>query len=471
MTDAPRFATGNVMRHVVVMAGTGAIGLIAVFAVDLLNFFYISLLGQKAIAAAVGFAGVVGFFQTSIMIGLTIGVNAVVARRIGASAVRDAHHIAGSGLVLMTGVGLIVGLGTVLLLGPILHVLGASGETRSLAASFLTISSPSLPLLAAGMCCSGLLRCVGDARRAMNVTLLAAAVTATLDPALIFGLHLGLPGAAFITVLSRCVLARLGWVGAARRHDLIARPPMGTLGHDLAEIGRIAGPALLTNLATPVGAAYVTRAMAMFGPDAVAGQATIDRISPVAFGLVYALSGAVGPIIAQNAGAGWTDRVCETLRDSFVFVMATVLFAWGLLAVAQPLIVHAFFARRDCRTRPRLLFIVCSRLPFHRRAVRGERGVQQSRLSDIFHPVQLGPCHARHDPVRDHRRAFRAGGRAGGAGLRVRGVRGAGRRYGVLHRRPSGQRTRRQRECCRDTCGHRQRCSCRPHLTLAACPA
>ena len=46
---------------------------------------------------------------------------------------------------------------------------------------------------------------------------------------------------------------------------------------------------------------------------AVAGLATIDRISPVAFGLIYALSGAVGPILAQNMGAGRVDRVRQTL--------------------------------------------------------------------------------------------------------------------------------------------------------------
>src|SRR3978361_1933011 len=56
--QAARFVTGSTMRHVVVLAGTGAIGMIAVFGVDLLNLFYISLLGQRAIAAAIGFAGV-----------------------------------------------------------------------------------------------------------------------------------------------------------------------------------------------------------------------------------------------------------------------------------------------------------------------------------------------------------------------------------------------------------------------------
>jgi putative MATE family efflux protein len=343
-TGEARFVTGSIMRHVIVMAGTGAIGLISVFAVDLLNLFYISLLGQRPIAAAIGFAGVVGFFQTSVMIGLAIGVGAVVAHSVGAGAAREARHIAGSGLVLMVLSGLVVGLGTVALLTPILAMLGAGGETRGLAEDFLTISSPALPLLAVGMCCSGLLRCIGDARRAMNVTLFAALTTAVMDPILIFGLHLGLPGAAISTVVSRCVLATLGWRGAVRRHDLVARPSLRSLAGDMAAILHVALPAVLTNLATPVGAAYVTRSMAAFGPDAVAGQATIDRISPVAFGLIYALSGAVGPILAQNAGAGRLDRVRETLRDSFTFVLATVLAAWAILASAQKLIVHAFFA-------------------------------------------------------------------------------------------------------------------------------
>ena len=70
------------------MAGTGAIGLVAVFAVDLVNLFYISRLGDQAVAAAVGFAGVVGFFQISISIGMTIGVTAVVSRSIGAGTAR-----------------------------------------------------------------------------------------------------------------------------------------------------------------------------------------------------------------------------------------------------------------------------------------------------------------------------------------------------------------------------------------------
>lgn len=343
-SHAARFVTGSTLRHVTVMAGTGAIGLIAVFSVDLVNLFYISLLGQHAIAAAIGFAGTVTFFQTSLAIGMTIGVAAVVSRGIGAGELEIARRVATSSLVVMVVVLAVIGVGTVAILEPVLDTLGAEGETRTLAASYLAITSFSLPLLAVGMCCSALLRSVGDARRSMNVTLIGAVVTALLDPVLILGLHLDLQGAAISTICSRAALACLGSYGVARTHALLGRFDPASFARDTHAMLVVAGPAILTNLATPVGAAYVTRNMARFGPDAVAGQATIDRITPVAFGIVYALSGAIGPIIAQNLGAGRIERIRETLRDALAVVVVAVLAAWLILALAQHLVIVAFSA-------------------------------------------------------------------------------------------------------------------------------
>jgi Na+-driven multidrug efflux pump len=120
---------------------------------------------------------------------------------------------------------------------------------------------------------------------------------------------------------------------------------------------KIALPAVLTNLATPVASAYVTHAMARFGAAAVAGQATIDRITPVAFALIYALTGAVGPIIAQNLGAGRADRIRETIRNSLVFVLLTVALAWLVLALVQDGLIRAFSAHGDTAV---IIAVFCS---------------------------------------------------------------------------------------------------------------
>jgi hypothetical protein len=70
--EQAKFVTGSTMRHVVVMTATGSIGLVAVFIVDALNLFYISLLGQLELAAAIGYAGTLLFFSTSVAIGLRL---------------------------------------------------------------------------------------------------------------------------------------------------------------------------------------------------------------------------------------------------------------------------------------------------------------------------------------------------------------------------------------------------------------
>ena len=340
----PRFVSGSIMRHVAVMSGAGAVGLIAIFLVDLINLFYLSRLDNKAITAAVGFFSVVGFFQTSFCIGVTIGIAAVVGRTIGASRRDDAGRIATSSLVLTALIATVLGSGSSLFLGPILDLLGATGETRQFALTYLRISVHSLPLLAVGMASAALLRAVGDARRSMNVTLAGAAAVALCDPVLIFGLHLDLQGAAISTFISRIALAGLGLHGVIRTHHLLGRFDRAWFASDAAAVGRIAAPSILTNLATPFGAAFVTHFMAPFGALAVSGQAMVERISPVAFGLVYALTGAVGPVLSQNLGAGRIDRVQEGVRASLLFMLGSVLVAWLVLALAQDAVIRAFSA-------------------------------------------------------------------------------------------------------------------------------
>lgn len=343
-TPAPRFVSGSLLRHVVVMSSTGAVGLIAIFLVDLINLFYISRLGHQAVAAAVGFAGVVTFFQLSFCIGMMVGISAVVSKAIGAQRQHDAKRLATASLLLMAVACSLVAVLSYAFLAPILSLLGAEGETHAQAYRYLQISLASVPLLGLSMGCAALLRSVGDAKLAMKVTLVGALVTAVLDPLLIFGLQLNLEGAAIAAVVARACMLLTGLYAVLRTHQLLGRIELAAFAGDSAMFCRVAGPAILANLATPFGAAFVTYFMAQFGPAAVAGQATIERLTPVAFGLVYALSGAIGPIFGQNLGAGRIDRVQQTLRDSLRFMAMVVGAAWLLLAVGQNAVIYAFSA-------------------------------------------------------------------------------------------------------------------------------
>jgi Na+-driven multidrug efflux pump len=194
------------------------------------------------------------------------------------------------------------------------------------------------------MALSGVLRAVGDAKRAMYTTLFGAVATSIADPLLIFGLGLGVNGAAYATIVSRLAIALVGAYGAIHVHGLVARPQRRSLMLDIAPVMTIAGPAILTNLAAPVANSYALSIFAGFGEPIVAGLTIIDRVTPVAFGVLFALSGSVGPIMSQNYGARLLHRVRRTLTECVMIVIAYTLVVWVLLWLAAPGVISMFNA-------------------------------------------------------------------------------------------------------------------------------
>ncbi|MBX9911477.1 MAG: polysaccharide biosynthesis C-terminal domain-containing protein [Beijerinckiaceae bacterium] len=338
------FVTGSLMRHVTVMTATASVGLMAIFAVDLLSLLYVSWLGRPEATAGVGFATIVLYLMISINIGLMIAVSAMTARALGAGDREAARRIAGSTMALMALAAIALSIIALPCLPWLLRALGAHDESYRVALSFLWIVLPSNVLMALGMGFSGILRAVGDARRAMFVTLGGGVATAGLDPLFIFGLGLGPDGAAWAIVISRIIIAGVGFHGAVRVHGIVARPAIPAMLADTPRAFAIAGPAILTNLSNPIANSVFAGVIARYGDAAVAAMAIMDRLVPVAFGVLFALSGAVGPILGQNWGAGRFDRMRKGLTDSAIFAVACVLIAWLVLVLLRHQIVAAFGA-------------------------------------------------------------------------------------------------------------------------------
>lgn len=345
MAQAPaKFLAGNLFRHVTVMSLTGSVGLMAIFLVDLANLLFIAMLGRPELAAAVGYGGAVMFVTTSIGVGMSISAGALAARALGAGDPAGARRRASHALAMAVLFGIALSGLVWAGLRPITGLLGASGPTQELTIHFLAIVIPSTPFLMVGMIGGAILRAHGDARRAMSATLWGALVAAVLDPILIFGLDLDLTGAAIATVISRMVIAAVAMGQVVRHHGGFIRPTLPGLRADFAAVAAIALPAILTQVATPLGQAIVTRAMSTYGEAAVAGMAIAGRLTPVAFGVIFALSGAIGPIIGQNAGASRPDRVRQAFFAGLKFAALVILTVAALLFILRNLIADAFQA-------------------------------------------------------------------------------------------------------------------------------
>lgn len=328
-----KFVTGSTMRHVIVMTASSTAGLIAIFIVDFINLYFLSLLNQVEITAAVGYAGSILFFTVSIGIGLSIAAAALISPAIGRLDWPSAERLTVN-VAIFTAVATAILSAIVWIFTPdVLTAFGATGRTHELARNYLWIIIPSTPLLALGMCGAAVLRSLGDARRSMYVTLFGAIAAAILDPLFIFAFDLGIEGAAIASVLARFVILAAAVYGVVFVHKLVTSFKVTQFREDMAATAGIAIPAILTNVATPVANAYVTFSMAPFGDGAVAAWAIIGRVLPVAFAGVFALTGAIGPIIGQNLGAGSLPRVRQALTDALIFTFCYSIAAWAMLAL------------------------------------------------------------------------------------------------------------------------------------------
>jgi putative MATE family efflux protein len=342
--ERPRFVTGPLLTHILIMTGTGAAGLIAIFIGDLANILFLSWLGDQSIVAAVGYASSILFFTTSIGIGLSIAATSLVSPAIGASERGRARRLASSALMLTLVSSIVLTAVVWVAVSPLLGLLGAEGRTHTLARDYLWILVPFLPPLAVAMTATGILRSVGDPRRAMHITLIGAFVNIALDPFFIFTLDLGIHGAAIASGLARLAMVGYAIYAVVNVHDMAARPSRAAIEEDWPPLLGVAVPAVLTNVATPVANAYVTAAIAAHGDSAVAAWAIIGRIMPVAFGAIYALSGSIGPIIGQNYGAGDMARMRRAFTLSLAVNGAFTLAAWIALWLGTGTIIDFFNA-------------------------------------------------------------------------------------------------------------------------------
>lgn len=337
------------MRHVVIMASSSSIGLVSIFLVDAVDFWMISQLGNEKLTSAITFAAALLYLTFSLTLGLTIANGALVARLLGMDKDEGAREIATSALAFGQIISVVTAATFWLVAPDLLHMLGARDETLEHATSYFRIVIFAMPISTFGLMCSSILRAHGDAGRAMMVTLCAGAVNFVLDLIFIFGFGWGLEGAAMASVGARIATLMVALVPIYRHYGGLAPFHPSRFVPDLKPILGLALPAMLTNAATPIGGIIVTRIIAPYGDDVVAAFGAIGRMVPLFFCVIFAISGAVGPIIGQNFGAKNFDRVRGTILAGVKFAALYTMGAWLLFGVLNGYLADWFNLKEEGR--------------------------------------------------------------------------------------------------------------------------
>lgn len=334
---------GSIPSNLWNLAGPMVIGIVAVMVFNLVDTLYVARLGTLELAA-ISFTFPVVNMIGGLVMGLGVGVTAVLSQTIGGGEEERVRKLTRDALIL--SVSLVIGTSIIgiLTIDPLFKAIGVTSDIMPLVREYIVPWYIGMPFLVIPMVGNSAIRATGDTRTPAMIMVASAVMNIILDPLLIFGPWIfpewGLAGAAIATVISRSVTLVLSLYVLIHREKMIDTrlPKIREMVQNWMSVMSIGLPASLTQILIPISYAVLTRIMAGFGATAVAAFGAGGRLLMFAMIVPMSLSTAMTPFSGQNWGAGRGERVVEGVRTSSLFV---VLYGTGmyilLFLLARPI--------------------------------------------------------------------------------------------------------------------------------------
>jgi len=279
-------------------------------------------LGADSLAAV---TGSIFWIWLVISIGemVSIGVDAIAARRHGERRPREAARAVGDGVLFGAGLGLCIALLSPLLMSSLFAVMQTNAAVTDIGARYLGAYLLGMPLIFAFFAVDAAFRAAGDTRTPLYILLFTTAVGLLLDPLLILGAGpipaQGVRGAALATIVPRGVACVVGvWLLRRRGMIAVSAPRLDVW----AQIARIGAPAATTGVVFSFIYVILTRTTTQFGTPALAALGLGFRVESIVYVVSVGAGAAVAAIVGQSLGAGDAERARKAGWGAVQFVSA-----------------------------------------------------------------------------------------------------------------------------------------------------
>ena len=189
------------------------------------------------------------------------------------------------------------------------------------------------------------IRGAGNPRRSASTQILGAGLNIVLDPILIFGLDMGVRGAALATVISQIVSA--AWVLSyftGSGSNLKLRPRLMRLkARAVGQILSIGLSPFAMQVAASLVSVFANRALRANGGDVAIGAMTvINSVTILFFMPILGINQGLQPILGYNYGAGSFNRVREAWRFGVLLASAIVAGGFAVVQLFPQAIIRIF---------------------------------------------------------------------------------------------------------------------------------
>ncbi len=271
--------------------------------------------GNEALAA-VGSVGSLNNMIISLFIGLSVGVNVLVARYTGSHEDENVSKTVHTSVLLSVLGGVALAVIGVALTRPLLEMMGSPEDVIDLATLYMRIIFVGMPVQMLYNFCAAVLRAVGDTRRPLYFLTVAGVINAALNLFFVIALHMSVAGVALATIISQTVSAVLivrslmGMEGPTRLFLHRLRFYKGIL----LEIIRIGLPAGIQSSVFSLSNVVIQSSVNSFGSIVIAGNAAAMNVGNFVYQAMNTFQQAVTCFVGQNIGARKPARVSASVN-------------------------------------------------------------------------------------------------------------------------------------------------------------
>ncbi|MFC2095505.1 MATE family efflux transporter [Candidatus Bipolaricaulota bacterium] len=343
-----QLATAPIRSLLIKMSAPAMVGLMVQALYNLTDTYFV---GRGV--GSLGIAGIAISFPIQILVmalaqWFGVGFSSIVSRRLGAGHPEEARLALGNlfTLVIISS-ALIAGLGSAFL--PILlKSFGATEGILPYASAYSRTILFGTPFFMFAMATTAVVRAEGNARVAMVTMIISGLLNIALDPLFIYGLDMGIQGAALATVLAQATtVVYLIYYFAGGRSSLRVQKHhfrlSGPLDREAFAVGAGSG---LRSAASVFTVILLNRTLAIYGGEnsdtAIATFGVINRIIMFLFLPMFGIIQGMMPIVGYNYGAGQLERARQAIRLSNI-VTTAMSFGTSILLIAIPAVLLRIF--------------------------------------------------------------------------------------------------------------------------------
>ncbi len=286
----------------------------------------------KAGLAAIDSVHTLFRFPINFMNGLCVGSNILISRYMGAKDQKLLQRCTEGAIFLGLLIGILSSVAGYLLAPAFMKWMEIPAEILPSTLSYTRIYFAGLFGIILYNICASVLRAIGDSRLPFYVLVFCAMLNILLDLLLVRVWQLGVSGAALATIFSQ-FLSALFLIYALISQKLFRLQDLGFRQVDVSsmrEILRLGFPPAVQSILFPLSNSIVQASINHMGTNVIAAWGVNEKLNIVIWLIADSMGPVIATFVAQNQGAGYTERVQKGIRTGVLLSLSCV-FAFGIV--------------------------------------------------------------------------------------------------------------------------------------------